>query len=130
MSVFSTLFTWWNGATLGTRLFTSRHGREIGTDSAGNRYFEQKAGVGPLGRPRRWVIYPGIAEASSVPAEWHGWLHYTVEEPPSASYQAKSWQRGHRPNMTGTPAAYRPPGSVLNPQPRRVAADYEPWRAD
>jgi len=33
------------------------------------------------------------------------------------------------PNLTGTPAAYHPPGSVLHGGARAHAtADYEPWR--
>jgi len=38
------------------------------------------------------------------------------------------WEKDHRPNLTGTPLAYHPQGSVLRGG-RRVAAtgDYEPW---
>ena len=32
------------------------------------------------------------------------------------------------PNMTGTPGAYRPPGSIANAGKRpEVTGDYEPW---
>ncbi len=82
MSLISDLFTWWNGATLSTRLYTSRHGRLIGEDGFGNKYYEDKTGVGPAGKARRWVIYVGDAEASKVPPEWYGWLHYILDEPP------------------------------------------------
>lgn len=131
MSLISDIFTWWNGATLSTRLYTSRHGRLIGDDGYGNKYYEDKTGVGPAGKPRRWVIYVGDAEASKVPPEWHGWLHYSLDEPPGNDYQAKSWQKPHIANRTGGADAYRPTGSILNQQRRRVAApDYEPWRAE
>jgi NADH:ubiquinone oxidoreductase subunit len=131
MSLFSDLFTWWNGATLSTRLYTSRHGRLIGEDGFGNKYYEAKSGIGPAGKARRWVIYPGDTDASQVPPEWFGWLHYTFDEPPGNDYQAKSWQKPHIANRTGTPDAYRPTGSILNQQRRRVSApDYEPWRAE
>jgi NADH:ubiquinone oxidoreductase subunit len=131
MGLFSDIFTWWNGSTLSTRLYTKSNGRFIGEDTAGNRYYEDKKGLGPADRPRRWVIYNGEADASKVPPEWHGWLHYIVDEPGNVAYQAKSWQKPHVPNLTGTPAAYRPTGSILNPTRRRPAApDYEPWRAD
>ena len=36
MGLLASIFTWWNGATLGTSLFTRRHGREVGRDAAGN----------------------------------------------------------------------------------------------
>jgi NADH:ubiquinone oxidoreductase subunit len=131
MGFFSDLFTWWNGATLSTRLYTSRHGGLIGEDGFGNKYYEDKDRIGPAGKPRRWVIYNGEAEASKVPPEWHGWLHYIFDEPPGHDYQAKSWQKPHVENRTGTPGAYRPAGSILNPQRRRFGTtDYEPWRAE
>jgi NADH:ubiquinone oxidoreductase subunit len=125
------LFTWWNGATLSTRLYTARHGALVGQDSFGNSYYEDKRDIGPAGRRRRWVIYGGDTEASRVPPEWFGWLHYIVDEPPGHDYQPKGWQKPHVENRTGTPGAYRPAGSILNPQRRRPAApDYEPWRAE
>ncbi len=36
MSFFGKIFTWWDGATVGTSLFTWRHGQKVGTDSYGN----------------------------------------------------------------------------------------------
>ena len=54
---------------------------EIGTDQFGNRYYEERrARTGKP--PRRYVRYNGIAEASKVPADWHGWLHHTESTPP------------------------------------------------
>ena len=32
---------------------------------------------------RRWVIYNGYAEASTIPPSWHGWMHHTVDTPPT-----------------------------------------------
>ncbi len=62
-------FTWWNGATLGTQLWTWRHGELVGEDELGNCYYRTKGGkIDPaLGFERRWVIYNGIVEASTVP---------------------------------------------------------------
>ena len=56
------------------------------TDEFGNRYYRTKGGkIDPtLGFERRWVIYNGVAEASTVPPSWHGWLHHTVDVPPTA----------------------------------------------
>lgn len=133
MGLISDIFTWWNGATLSTRLFTKRSGKFIGQDGSGNQYYEQTDGVGPIGKPRRWVIYHGVAEASKVPAEWHGWLHYTVDTPPTEEdYQAKPWQKPHVENLTGTPRAYRPQGSTLNVsrKAKTAAPDYQPWKAE
>ncbi len=132
MSLFSEIFSWWGGNTWGTRVTIWRQGRLVGEDSLGNRYFVQKSGVGPLGVPRRWVIYRDLAEPSKVPAEWHGWLHYTVDTPPNAeSYQAKPWQQAHKMNMTGTREAYRPSGSILTAASRPAATgDYKAWKPE
>jgi NADH:ubiquinone oxidoreductase subunit len=131
MSLMSDIFTWWNGTTLSTRLYTKRRGRLVGEDANGNKYFEDKKAKMPAGRLRRWVIYSGLAEASRVPADWHGWLHYINDEPPGTDYKPKAWQKPHAENGTGSADAYRPAGSILAPHRRRVASsDYEPWQAE
>ena len=133
MGVFKEIFAWWTGNTIGTRFFTWRHGKEVGTDSFGNTYYEQRSGVGPLGKPRRWVTYGGeYSDPTSVPAEWHGWLHYTSDDVPDGKASRRQpWQEEHRPNMTGTPDAYRPKGSALNAAtPSSGASDYTPWTPD
>lgn len=126
MGIISDIFTWWNGATLGTRLFTSRRGRKVGEDDLGNAYYETADGS------RRWVIYAGEAEASQVPPDWHGWLHHTFEEPPTKDpLPRKAWETDHKPNMTGTPEAYRPKGSILKGGRRRESGgDYEAWEPE
>jgi NADH:ubiquinone oxidoreductase subunit len=110
-------FTWWNGQTLGTRFYTWRNGERVGQDEFGNVYYRSKGGRKDpaLGHERRWVIYNGLAEASAVPPGWNGWLHFTVDTPPSdESYAARPWEQPHQPNMTGTPLAWRPPGSAVS----------------
>jgi len=111
---------------IGTRLFTYLHGRLVGTDQAGNRYFTEKRpreGV----RNRRWVAYVGAPEASAVPPEWHAWLHYTTAEPLPRD-RAREWQKPHQANATGTQASYRPPGHDYSGGTRAPATgDYEAW---
>jgi NADH:ubiquinone oxidoreductase subunit len=115
-------FTWWNGQTLGTRFYTWRKGRKVGEDGQGNIYYHDKADQ------RRWVIYNGLAEPSRVPPEWHGWLHFTQAAPPGKDLELRDWQKPHKPNLTGTPDAYRPDGSLLKPGGRPPATgDYEAW---
>src|SRR5947209_17404613 len=55
-------FTWWNGATLGTQVWTFLYGELVGEDEFGNQYFRTKGGkIDPvLGFERRWVIYNGV----------------------------------------------------------------------
>ena len=124
MNVLAQIFTWWNGQTLGTKLWTARNGVRVGEDDQGNVYYQSKDGS------RRWVIYDGEAEASRVPPEWHGWLHHTWQEPPTvAPLPRRPWMKPHVPNLTGTEAAYRPPGSLLAPKPS-APRDYEAWTPD
>lgn len=125
------LFTWWNSQTFGTQFWTWMYGEAVGEDEFGNRYYRTRGGKidKTLGFERRWVIYNGYTEASSVPPSWHGWLHHTVDMPPTQeSYKPRPWQKPHRPNMTGTPAALRPPGSTLAAGRRpRATGDYKAW---
>ena len=113
--------------SLGTLLFTWLHGHYVGRDSSGNRYYRGRP-IGKRKRERRWVIYAGEVEASRVPPEWHGWLHYSQAEPPKADAPRYPWQKPHEPNLTGTPKAYRPPGHTLEGGHRPPATgDYQAW---
>ena len=118
------LFVWWVNATPGTLLTTKFSGVKVGEDGFGNRYYQSKDGK------RRWVIYAGTVEASRVPPDWHGWLHHTFDRPPTEEpLKRKAFEREHIPNLSGTPGAYRPEGSLWNEGKRPAATgDYEAWR--
>ncbi len=112
--------------SFGTRVFTWLHGEHVGTDEFGNRYYLDKRTKGQP-RERRWVLYKGIPEASKVPPEWHAWLHHTTPAP-LPEQKLYPWQQEHRPNLTGTPHAYRPAGHDYVGGTRRVTGgDYEAW---
>lgn len=103
--------------------------KKIGQDSEGNKYYEAKARKG-YNHPRRWVIYNGEADASRVPPEWHGWLHYQTDEFPADSAPSfrRVWQKPPKANMSGTSVAYHPPGHILAGGKRDGATgDYEAW---
>ena len=120
-------FTWWNGQTIGTRLWTWWSGEFVGEDEFGNLYYRAPSRIPASIAERRWVIYNGYADASMIPGSWHGWMHHTVDHPPS-DYSRREWEKPHRPNMTGTPEAYRPKGSMLSTGERPPATgDYQPW---
>jgi NADH:ubiquinone oxidoreductase subunit len=125
------LFTWWNSVTLGALFDIKRRSRLVGEDAYGNRYFEDRK-VSVEGRQRRYVIYRGLAEPSKVPADWHGWLHHTLDLPPTERPLARqSWETDHQPNLTGTVFAYRPQGSLKAEGQRRQAdSDYQAWTPD
>ncbi len=123
------IFTWWSSQTVGTKLYTSRFGQLVGTDEFGNSYY-RKPGIDPvLHFERRWVIYARESEGSLTPPGWYGWLHHTVDTPPTEeAYTPREWQRPYIPNMTGTPDAYRPQGSTLKSGVRTPSGgDYGAW---
>ena len=123
MGVLRKIFTWWDGATVGTALFTRRHGQRVGTDQLGNIYYESKDGA------RRWVIYNGSNDASRIPPDWYSWMHRLIDGlPDDALPPPPPFLKEPTPNLTGTPGAYRPPGS-LERGGRRAAAsgDYQAW---
>ncbi len=123
MKLLKRVFIWWSGATVGTLWHTWRRGRFVGADGLGNRYYQDRSGS------RRWVIYKNTVDASLIPPEWHGWVHHTFEAPPTvAPPKIKPWEKDHRPNLTGTPLAYRPRGSLAQSGVRQPStSDYEAW---
>ncbi|MEK7265319.1 MAG: NADH:ubiquinone oxidoreductase subunit NDUFA12 [Pseudomonadota bacterium] len=123
------LFAWWDTTTFGTSFTLQRLGaKEVGRDEQGNRYFEEKTASGPNGDKRRFVIYHGIVEGSRVPPDWHGWMHHTFDEPPTvAPLRRRAFEKDHLPNMTGTPLAYHPPGSLSHAGGSSAVSDYEAW---
>ena len=111
------------------RFKTWRSGEHVGQDTHGNTYYRHRKDKGTR-RERRWVVYAGpISDASQVPPEWHAWLHFTTDVLPSDDNRwRRDWQKEHIPNLTGTNAAYRPPGSSQSAGRRdRATGDYEPW---
>jgi NADH:ubiquinone oxidoreductase subunit len=131
MKFLSKIFTWWNGATIGTALFSALNGEQVGTDAQGNRYFRARK-RNASGRERRWVIYEGANDASRVPAEWHGWLHGSYDEVPESHLPPpRIWEADYTPNATGTAQAYRPQGALERGGHRAGATgDYEAWAPD
>lgn len=125
--ILAEIFIWWQGQTWGTRFDTWRHGEFVGTDEAGNRYFRAKKKF--KGFERRWVLYNGYAEASAIPPGWHGWMHHRTDvSPADETYKPHPWELPHLSNLTGSAAAYRPDGSLLNKGERpRVTGDYDAW---
>jgi NADH:ubiquinone oxidoreductase subunit len=118
------VFTWWNGQTLNTQLFTWRKGISVGDDAQGNKYYETRDGK------RRWVIFNGEIEASRVSPDWHGWLHHTFADAPTKTPMVhKSWEKPHLDNLTGTAKAYAPAGSIRHSDVA-VRRDYEAWRPE
>lgn len=125
MGLLMRCLTWWNGQTLNTQFYTWRKGKKVGEDQAGNRFYTTRDGK------KRWVIFNGEAEASRVDPDWHGWLHHTFDAPPTeAPLPHKSWEMPHRPNLTGTAAAYAPAGSLRKGEASAAPQSYEAWKPE
>ena len=123
MGFLKKIFTWWDGATVGTALAVWRYGERVGTDSIGNIYYRSKKG------DRRWVIYNGANDPSRMPPEWYAWIHHQFDGlPDEALPPVRKFQKPPVPNRTGTPAAYRPAGALERGAQRAAASgDYEAW---
>lgn len=92
--------------------------QSVGIDEFGNEYFQNKKG-------KRFVVYKGIAEPSKIPAEWHGWIHYTTNTPPvNINTHRFSWQKIHLPNLTGTKQAHSPNNTSV----KKTSSTYEAWK--
>lgn len=119
----------WRGFVRNPGLFlhTWRAGHFVGSDADGNNFYESAV---KNRRPRRWVVYAGVAEASAIGPEWDGWLRYMVDAPlPLAARRA--WQLPHQANLTGTAVGYRPAGHDYKGGRRAAnSADYEAWTPD
>ncbi|XP_065911727.1 NADH dehydrogenase [ubiquinone] 1 alpha subcomplex subunit 12-like isoform X2 [Dysidea avara] len=94
---------------LKARMRDLRIGELVGTDSVGNKYYQNNNYF--FGR-NRWVFYAkkrGEYDASDVPAEWHGWLHYTTDDPPTLKPPTqRKFLSEHIANKTGSNEAYVP----------------------
>jgi NADH:ubiquinone oxidoreductase subunit len=109
------------------RLLARMKGRQVGTDRFGNTYYESRDDYLNYGRKRRWVLYAGAPDPTTVPPEWHGWLHHTADAP-LPEVKKHPWMIEHRPNPTGTANAWRPPGHDYSGGRRpTTAGDYEAW---
>lgn len=130
MKILKQFFTWWNGETWATRFYTWRRGEFVGQDDLGNKYYRAKSALPDSIPERRWVIYAGYSEASQIPSGWHGWMHHRINTPPSQeNYAARDWELPHQENLTGSAAAYHPPGSIATgARPVKSAPDYQAWK--
>jgi len=127
MGILGRIFTWWDGATVGTSLFTHRFGGEVGRDEHGNVYFQHQKD-----KSKRWVIYAGSNDGSRVPPGWQAWLRGTIDElPEKALPPRRAFEKAPLPNLTGTELAYRPGGALGSGATRAASTgDYQAWKPD
>lgn len=92
--------------------------RYIGHDQFGNKYYEYERegwslGYGRLVIPRKlWND-----DSSTVPPDWHAWLHYNSEKPPTEiTTPQPTYKLAHQPaslSKYGWRGSYQPPGHFL-----------------
>lgn len=126
MGFFKSIFTWWEGATIGAGMSIRGSSRKVGEDHHGNVYYRSKKG------DRRYVIYAGQSDASRIPPDWYAWMHKQIDDvPDEALPPAPKFLAQPLPNLTGTPLAYRPSGSLERGGKRQAASgDYQAWTPD
>ena len=94
--------------------------RLVGTDSAGNRYYEQSPEDARHPNQNRFVEYADgwNGDASQVPSSWHAWLHHMSDLTGDEVEKqfGKPWSmKQARVNETGNMSkVYVPPGFVLH----------------
>ena len=59
-----------------SKIFIKMSAHHVGSDALAIAIMNRAASA-QMGRSRRYVVYKGEVEASKVPSDWHGWLHYT-----------------------------------------------------
>ena len=96
------IFTWWNGTTVGTNLFTFLKGKKVGEDYLGNSYYESKD------QEKRWCIYCDQSEASRISPEWNSWLRFISNTVPANNNITYEWQKLFKGNISGLDGAYTP----------------------
>ena len=98
--------------------------KKVGSDDFGNQYYQDPKSS------NRYVVYKGIVEASKIPPNWHGWMHYVTDEiPVQEPGQSNSWQKTHLPNLTGTKLRYFTNGHLAGKSSRvKTGSDYQAWK--
>ena len=111
--------------TFSTRLFVKLFCKPMGQDQLGNKYYQTK-NKDSFGKYKRIVLYKGAAEASKIPALWHAWLHYTIDDVPNRVHYIGDEM--HVPNLTGTNYAYAPSGYSKARKKGKATGGYQAWK--
>ncbi len=92
-----------------------RTGTLIGTDQHGNKYYENN---NYMFSRNRFVEYPYQGrhdfDASQIPPEWHRWMQYMTDDPPTKVPPVVSkFDMEHKINSSGSPQEYVPYSTTL-----------------
>ena len=121
------LFTWWNGSTVGTKLYTYLKGKKVGEDYFGNYFYESRD------KRNRWCIYSYQSDASKISPEWNSWLRFITNSCPTDETMTYEWQKRFSGNLTGLDDAYKPEilrANKKNEDLDRYQSDYKAWKPE
>ena len=122
------LFTWWNGNTVGTKLYTFLKGKKVGEDYFGNYYYESKD------KKNRWCIYYNQSEASNISPDWNSWLRFISDTIPKGNGTSYEWQKLFNGNSSGLDSAYKPyivkRAGGLEEDLDNYQSDYKAWKPE
>ena len=78
------------------------------------------------------MIYSGNNDSSRVPPGWNAWLRGTIADLPEKGLPPRrAFEQPPQANVTGTPSAYRPSGSLAASGVRAAATgDYQAWKPE
>ncbi|KZZ92859.1 NADH:ubiquinone oxidoreductase, 17.2kDa subunit [Moelleriella libera RCEF 2490] len=88
----------------------TKHGRLVGTDRAGNKYFEN---LEELPLRTRWVEYAKHDyDAAQIEPGWHAWMSYSLDKPPTEdtliAVGLRKFEKPYAiPNYTQTRGAFK-----------------------
>ena len=121
------LFTWWNGNTVGTKLYTYLKGKKVGEDYFGNYFYESRD------KRNRWCIYSYQSDASKISPEWNSWLRFITNSCPIDEAMTYEWQKRFSGNLTGLDSTYKPEilrANKKNEDLDRYQSDYKAWKPE
>ncbi|KAI3466253.1 hypothetical protein Pfo_022916 [Paulownia fortunei] len=75
-------------------LFSSR--TLVGMDKTGNRYFARTEQIDGIMKEKRWVVFKGEQDPTSVPVEWICWLNGQRKKAPTPEEMAELEARRER----------------------------------
>ncbi|KAF4346902.1 hypothetical protein G4B88_026713 [Cannabis sativa] len=69
---------------------------KMGVDKAGNRYFARKEEIDGVLKEKRWVIFKGEDDPTSIPVEWICWLNGQRKKAPTSEEREEMEARRER----------------------------------
>ncbi|KAF4346739.1 hypothetical protein G4B88_019077 [Cannabis sativa] len=69
---------------------------KMGVDKAGNRYFARKEEIDGVLKEKRWVIFKGEDDPTSIPVEWICWLNGQRKKAPTTEEREEMEARRER----------------------------------